>query len=194
MDPSASLVTEVAVRVVAGPADNHQDRECGATWKSVFPFHLIDELPHLMTDGRKPLSPLQARVDCANLFQCVLFGLQQLTKSQPGTLGRAIMISHQSKRGVSNNDKIGLTFQRAFHRSEESCRNVLHNLNQFTIGLLSVIGILADKSVYDVANGDLAGPYLVNWPLRSRQGRRKLRTSHESQRDASPTGARARKW
>ena len=131
----AITLTEVAVRVVAGPADNHQDRECGATWKSVFPFHLIDELPHLMIDGRKPLSPLQARVDCANLFQCVLFGLQQLTKSQPGTLGRAIMISHQSKRGVSNNDKIGLTFQRAFHRSEESCRNVLHNLNQFTIGL-----------------------------------------------------------
>lgn len=89
MDPSASLVTEVAVHTVSGPADNHQDRECGATLKSVFPFHLIDELPHLMIDGRKPLSPLQARVDCANLFQCVLYGLQQLTKSQPGTLGWA---------------------------------------------------------------------------------------------------------
>jgi hypothetical protein len=66
------------------------------------------------------------------------------------------MTGHQGKRGITNNNQIGLTFRRAFCRSEESCRNVLHNLDEVAVGLLGVIGVLADKSVDDVSNGHLA--------------------------------------
>ena len=80
VDPCATLITKVSVHVVSSPSDDDHDRECGTVLKTVFALHFLDELPDLVVDGAKALSPLEAGVDRPDLADRVLLALQKFTE------------------------------------------------------------------------------------------------------------------
>ena len=95
--PCAPLVSEIPVHIISGPADDNQDRKSGSIQQSILSLHLVNQLPNHVVDRTQPLPPFESGVHRADLPDGVVLGLQELSKRQPGTKLRIVMVCNQSK-------------------------------------------------------------------------------------------------
>ena len=155
VDPRATLITKVTVHVVSSPANDDHDRESGTVLKTVFALHFLNELPDLVVDGTKALSPLEAGVDRPDLADRVLLALQKFTEWEPWTEHRVVVVGHKCERWVTNYNQVGLTFRWAFNNTKQSRRDVLNQVDNVTVCPLRLVGVLPDKTINHVSDRDL---------------------------------------